>query len=103
MCCGPDACQTVHTTTGEPNWYDCGTAGVPGDPSTYSEALARAAAAAYAPGVPLVNTSCQGYPAIGLSTGPPFATFVYGGPLAGYVDFDSGAPGCPDSLSPKWT
>jgi hypothetical protein len=92
----------VHTN-GAGDYFDCFPAGVTGDPSSYNLALAKRAAASYAPGVQLVTTACGDSQAVGLGSGPPYATFAYSGSLAGLVEFSDGAPTCPTESSASWT
>jgi hypothetical protein len=99
-CCPGGGCQTVHDNGVGQAFYDCSVRGVPGRPSTYSQNLAKEAAAA-ASGTGLVVSSCPGGEVLGAHTPRGYAYWGYTGSIAGYVNL-SGAPACPDTTSPTW-
>jgi hypothetical protein len=83
------------------NFYDCTALGYPGRESTYSLALAQEAAAAAAPGVNTVTTSCPGGYVLGVSTSSGYAYWGFSGSIAGFVRL-TGAPICPTPSDPTW-
>jgi Stigma-specific protein, Stig1 len=101
-CCG-SSCETQHNTGLGQNFYDCSALGVPGNPTTYGQALAREAASAAFPGASQSVVNCpdtQGV-AIQVANASGFAVWSYSGPTAGYVHF-AGAPYCPSTSDPTW-
>jgi hypothetical protein len=100
-CCAGGTCQTVHNNGVGQNFYDCNPQGVPGRAVTYSQSLAQEAAAAAAPGVKTVISTCPGGEVLGVSTPSGYAYWGYTGSLAGHVHIDS-APFCPTTGDPTW-
>ncbi len=101
-CCGPD-CQTAHNTGAGQNFYDCAPPGVPGQPSTYSLALAEEAWAAFNNGSSsgASRLTCPGGNVYqGFSNGE-WGTWGYTGSIAGYVHIGT-TPTCPTTSSPTW-
>jgi hypothetical protein len=85
--------------------YDaCVALGQPGTEQTYSLQMAIAAAQAWNPGVAAESTQC-GPVDFGVYSvkGTTSATWIYSGPLAGYVDLaNTATPVCPTATDPTW-
>lgn len=99
-CCPGGGCQTVHDNGIGDNFYDCGSLGVPGNPATYSLALAQAAAAAHGPSAS-AHTCGTEKALISVDRAGNWVTWIYTGALAGRVHLDT-SPICPNSSDPVW-
>jgi hypothetical protein len=107
-CCGPGGtqCQTQHSNGVGQNYYDCASLATPGDPSTYTPAMAQEARAAFtgkftgATPSPCTNSNPPSQALLGVSPdGVTFVTWAFSGPLAGRV---STGGVCPDTNSATW-
>lgn len=105
-CCSGDTCQTVHDNGVGGHYYNCGHAGTPGNAATYTEAMAREAAASFSSGPASVASCPGGVGEIILVRAPnngAYATWGYTGKIAGHANIASGGPVCPTPTTPVWT
>jgi hypothetical protein len=90
-------------------YTDCNVAlGTPGDPTTYTSAMALAAWRAYVAantGISSGRVDCDGGTSNADVLSSPsfgFIVWTFAGPNAGYVHVDGTAPVCPTSSDPAW-
>ena len=103
ICCG-SGCGTTHANGLGQNFVDCIPPGVPGNPATYSAALAAEARSAW----PFTGTDqtlfCSGESAAARLTAGSCAVWVYTGTLAGHVHLNAAAASClcVSASDPTW-
>ncbi len=107
-CCG-NACATKHSNGLGDSYFDCGALGTPGLATTYTQAMATAAATAWTPSGTVAGPGqCGngGSASICMSktTGDSCAVWCYTKALAGRVRLTTGstACACPTTSDPTW-
>lgn len=76
--------------------------GTPGNPATYTQSMAFAAAqSVFVGGAPVIGV-CGGFPVLQMNALGVWHNWAYAGPLAGRAIASPVGPGCPTSTSPIW-
>jgi hypothetical protein len=101
MCCGT-SCQPIHSNGLNSNTYllMCQPLGVPGTQSTYTSAMASAAAASWMAGTDGTLT-CLGTSCVTRTGTSTCATWCYAKGIAGHV-LEAATCTCPNTGSPSW-
>ena len=99
-----DCTKLVHDNGVGGTYSDCSALGTPGVASTYTEAMAREAAASWSAAATITTSTCSTSACISAQTGTACTRWCFGGALAGRTFLKATATkcACPYPTDPTW-